>query len=201
MTQTPEQRREWEARNRGKLNEQARERYARNRDKQRAYQRAWREANRDKSNAQHRAWAARNSDKVKASTRAWREANRDRVSTSDRLRRMVRHHGMNPEEWAILWQSQEGRCYLCGENLDPSGVVVVEHDHSCCPRNRSCRICRRGLAHDNCNTTIGFAGDDPARLRRMADALEAAQLAIEQRKALAYRQPDLLEGLEAHGAC
>jgi hypothetical protein len=83
-----------------------------------------------------------------------------------------------------MWQAQNGCCYLCGEELDPKTEAVhLDHDHSCCPPIRSCRTCRRGLTHRRCNVAIGLAGDDPARLRRMADALEAAQLAFRQRQA------------------
>lgn len=104
-------------------------------------------------------------------------------------------HGMRSADWAALWDAQEGRCYLCGDamsaeqRLGPgSALVIVDHDHSCCPDWHSCRICRRGLAHSNCNVAIGMANDDPAQLRRMADALEAAQLAVEQRRTKAAEQ-------------
>ena len=57
------------------------------------------------------------------------------------------------------------------------------------------RYCRRGLVHNLCNVAVGFASDDPARLRFMADALEAAQLAVGQRKlASAGEQLVLLDG-------
>lgn len=104
-------------------------------------------------------------------------------------------HGMRPEDWTALWNAQDGRCYLCsGEMEKPDGprsvgigsaTVVIDHDHSCCPPNKTCRICRRGLAHSLCNQTIGLAGDSPERLRHMADALESALLAVAERKAQA----------------
>lgn len=97
---------------------------------------------------------------------------------------MFNAHGLRPEDWAALWNAQDGRCYLCGEQLvDRDRQVHVDHDHSCCPRDHSCQICRRGLACADCNLAIGHLREDAPRLRRMADALEAAQAAVESRKA------------------
>jgi hypothetical protein len=67
--------------------------------------------------------------------------------------------------------------------MDNPRLIRVDHDHSCCPQNTSCRTCRRGLVHHRCNITIGYAGDDPAFLRRIANALETAQLAFRERHA------------------
>src|SRR6266851_2050819 len=90
-------------------------------------------------------------------------------------------HSMEPDDWAAIWDAQDGRCYLCGDEL-VAEKAVIDHDHSHCPRQRSCPICRRGLAHPDCNSAIGLAGDDVARLRRMVDAMGIAQLAVNERK-------------------
>jgi hypothetical protein len=90
-------------------------------------------------------------------------------------------HGMQAEDWTAMLNAQQGLCYLCGEEFG-SRKIVIEHDHSCCPAEESCSACRRGLACSNCNSVIGLAGDDYARLRIMADVLEAAKEAVEQRK-------------------
>ena len=50
----------------------------------------------------------------------------------------------------------------------------VDHDHSCCPGSKTCGKCLRGLACQKCNQGIGQFGDDPDRMRRVADNLEAA---------------------------
>jgi hypothetical protein len=103
----------------------------------------------------------------------------------------VRKHGMLPEDWAAMWDAQQGRCYLCGADLRECRVHI-DHDHRCCPRNTSCPICRRGLACHACNTTLGNVRDDPARLRRMADAIEAATAAVDERMAGAPLQLEFL---------
>lgn len=115
--------------------------------------------------------------------------------------------GVTPERWAVMFAEQGGRCYLCGGELPdlPPGlrgarskrpgavIVVVDHDHRHCPRGFSCPVCQRGLAHGNCNTLIGLAGDDPARLREIARNLAAARASVARRMAAAPAQLALFE--------
>jgi hypothetical protein len=145
---------------------------------------AWKKLNRARLNDYQRTWKAGNPDrpeqlaKQRARHRQYRAQNREQ----DNAYRLCRRHGFSADDKAAMWQAQDGRCYLCGQEMIP-GREHVDHDHSCCPRDRSCGICRRGLACKECNVAIGHAGDDPERLRRMADALEAAQLAFKARVA------------------
>ena len=85
-------------------------------------------------------------------------------------------YGITPERFAEMLAEQEGCCYLCGEPLDTETKrgVTVDHDHSCCRGQRSCGTCVRGLACGKCNAGIGHFGDDPERMRRVADNLEMA---------------------------
>lgn len=46
--------------------------------------------------------------------------------------------------------------------------VVVDHDHSCCPPDRSCGSCVRGLIHQRCNVILGASGDD---IKILGDAI------------------------------
>lgn len=111
------------------------------------------------------------------------------------LRNLQNMHGMTPADKQAMLDTQDGRCYLCGDSLTYD-KAVIEHDHRCCPpvptrrgvRTGSCPYCRRGLACGRCNTLIGMAGDDPGRLRRIADALAAAQAAVDARLAAKPRQ-------------
>lgn len=182
--------RSYYAANREEINAGQRAHYAANREAERARGRtetaraAGRRryaANRDRKIEQKRAYYAAHRDELNAQKRAEHAANPE----LGRARHLYENHGMRPHEWAAMYAAQDGYCYLCSRELDVSGsrTVAVEHDHRCCPQGRSCAACRRGLACAACNKAIGLAGDDPARLRRMADALEAAQLRISQRDA------------------
>lgn len=183
---TPEEKRayqrEYYQRNRDKILAQRHEHYERNRDAVKARSAAYYAANRDKALEYRRQYAARNSEQVTLYQQNYRRANRVTL----RAKQKARNHGVDVEGvFAAMWEAQNGQCYLCGQALDglSSDQVCIDHDHGCCPRLRSCAICRRGLACAECNKAIGMIHDDPARLRRMADALEAAQRGVEQRKA------------------
>lgn len=194
MTQTDEQRRayarEWARKKRAtdpayRARDRARSAasYAANREERLRKAREYYAANSDKVLAGNQESRTRNRAQRNATDGKWRVANRTEI----RANFAQWTHGLRPDDWAAMWQAQDGRCYLCGDAL-VKGKVHVDHDHSHCAANRSCRICQRGLACHNCNCSIGFARDDAARLRRMADALEAAQMAVDQRRAAAGEQ-------------
>lgn len=165
-----ERNRRYYAANRDRLNKQNRRRYV---------------ANRDQNIRQSRRYYAAHRDEISDKKRRYREANRDRLNERERaagaVRRLRGRHGLDPADWARLWVAQKGRCYLCSERLpDDKRLVALDHDHRCCPPSRSCSRCQRGLAHGECNSLIGLAGDDPARLRRIARNLDRARRRYEQ---------------------
>lgn len=122
---------------------------------------------------------------LQAKKREWYQSNRERILEKgkdkrerERGFRKLSSHG-TPDYEALfnaLWDAQDGKCYLCREPLlrDQPREVHLDHDHRCCPLNRSCERCRRGLACRRCNYLIGLAKDDPDCLRRIADGLEKA---------------------------
>lgn len=89
-------------------------------------------------------------------------------------------YGVTPERYEQMVIDQSSCCYLCGDQLDFEAPrkVHMDHDHGCCPRGKSCGECIRGLACEDCNHGIGHFRDDPSRMRRAADELEAAQKRI-----------------------
>jgi Recombination endonuclease VII len=91
--------------------------------------------------------------------------------------KMARGHGNNWHlAYATFWDAQAGRCYLCGDPLNPEVPqdIAMDHNHDCCPPRQSCDICRRGLACGRRNKLVGLADENPERLHRIADALIAA---------------------------
>lgn len=98
--------------------------------------------------------------------------------------RRARNYGMSRYELHTLYLQQDGRCYLCGDPLPTNlAKTVIEHDHSCCGLGGSCGQCVRGIACSPCNRLIAAANDDPDRLRRIADNLEAANRMLGRRYA------------------
>jgi hypothetical protein len=156
-------------------------------EQRRERDRRYREANREKIRERNRRYERANREKIRDRHRRWREANPEKVRESnhrgpkrDRNYHLRSSHGLYPEDWEALRAAQDGLCYLCGDPLpDDPAKVATDHDHRCsCGPKSSCRACRRGLAHPECNTIIGMAGDDPARLRRIAANLAQAQRRI-----------------------
>lgn len=52
-------------------------------------------------------------------------------------------------------------------------LLVVDHDHSCCPRATSCGGCVRGFLCGKCNTAAGLLGDSPQNALRLGRYLSA----------------------------
>lgn len=86
-------------------------------------------------------------------------------------RLQVRKHGITTLEKAALADAQGG-CALCDRTEPGRKGWVVDHDHACCPGDKSCESCRRGVLCQWCNTALGYAADNPTVLRRMADYIE-----------------------------
>lgn len=88
---------------------------------------------------------------------------------------VYRKYGLTREAYDAILDEQGGVCAIC---LEPGDTWHVDHDHSCCPGQKSCGNCVRGLLHLQCNTALGLLKDDPERLRRAASYLEATGKAV-----------------------
>ena len=103
---------------------------------------------------------ARNTGPVGAGRYSWcKLCVQEHKSTPDRLNRTKYQIDFN-----AMWAKQEGLCAVCGGLMLPKGKeltsVTVDHDHNCCPPNKSCGRCVRGLIHQRCNMVLGYSGDD-----------------------------------------
>jgi hypothetical protein len=92
-----------------------------------------------------------------------------RYCLSEGLRR--RRHGLTADEKTAIAIARGG-CAACGSMETGGKGWVVDHDHRCCPGEQSCVKCRRGILCTYCNSALGYAKDDPARLRAMANYLD-----------------------------
>jgi hypothetical protein len=85
-----------------------------------------------------------------------------------------RHHV--DQDTARAWLA-DPRCHICGDDLAwryrpgyakrDSSRIHIDHDHRCCPGERSCGQCIRGLSHDHCNRELGHV---EALVRRVGAA-------------------------------
>lgn len=72
-------------------------------------------------------------------------------------------YSMTQGDWSALLESQGGVCAIC-QNI--SSNLVVDHDHNCCPGERTCGECTRGLLCGPCNSAIGLMREDPDIIQR-----------------------------------
>lgn len=104
----------------------------------------------------------------------------------ERLRTSRARHGLTAEDKKEIAKRQGG-CLICRRTYPGARGWGVDHDRSCCPGERSCERCRRGVLCGWCNRALGYAGDSPEILRRMADYIEQHH---------ANAMPDALPGHE-----
>jgi hypothetical protein len=124
----------------------------------------------------------------------WKKANPARVQAHNRdLAYRVKYLYGSADLWEQLFRQQEGCCRYCREPLDlgTKRAIHIDHDHNCCRGVRSCGDCVRGLVCEKCNKGIGYFGDDPERMRRVAAELESANAEAVARKAAAPVQEAL----------
>ena len=136
------------------------------------------ERNRARNSAATRKWQCENRALVNERRRAWNAANRDKVSELNRKTNAKWgpiYAARFKERRARLIEDQGGLC-PCGEALFLEGSVI-DHNHECCdkPPQYSCQACDRGAMHNICNRAMGMLGDDPVRLRLLADYLDSKQ--------------------------
>lgn len=97
-----------------------------------------------------------------------------------------RRYKLTPDDYDVLLAKQGGGCAICGVVPILKERLHVDHDHKCCPaRKRSCGKCVRGLLCSACNTMLGHAKDDTARLLRAIDYLERWSVGVKQENACA----------------
>ena len=89
----------------------------------------------------------------------------------DNHQRTLAKHGLTRQQKATRAQ-QQGGCLICRRTAPGGQGWCVDHDRRCCPGDKSCAKCRRGILCTWCNSALGYAGDSPELLRKMADYLD-----------------------------
>src|SRR5439155_14116970 len=115
-----------------------------------------------------RRWQRENPERV----RAWREAAKadGRRARNDRNSYLKRKYGITLEDYDRMLAEQVGVCAICGRQPTKGISLHVDHHHG------SSAI--RGLLCFRCNNAVGDFGDDPNALRRAADYIERAEVAL-----------------------
>lgn len=102
------------------------------------------------------------------SNKPWRARNRTKLALGNR----ARHHGLTVAQVKAAWLAQDGKCAnpRCEavfdiEHPDHRNGMQIDHDHV--------TNLFRGLLCKPCNSTLGHAGDDVARLLGLVEYLGA----------------------------
>ena len=85
--------------------------------------------------------------------------------------RLKSAHKITVEQFKQILAEQGNVCKICKQSNNEERGYVVDHDHNCCPKNKSCDKCRRGIICQSCNKTLGFAKDNPEILQNAIDYL------------------------------
>jgi hypothetical protein len=140
--------------------------YRANRERWKEYSRRTKETeteeDRERKRQSKRAYRARRPDVGIKSSRRWYEANRERAletrrrwreTNGERRRehRATMAHGITRiiRDW--MYESQDRACAGCHTPM-PDAALEIDHDHACCPGERSCGRCVRGLVCRSCNS-------------------------------------------------
>ena len=80
--------------------------------------------------------------------------------------------GLTPQRLNELLGSN---CEICGAKPE---TPCIDHDHTCCPGDRSCGECVRGLLCSNCNAGLGQFRDSQEALRGAVEYLDRYEVGI-----------------------
>jgi len=81
------------------------------------------------------------------------------------------NYGITAADYDAMLAKQGGGCAICGEACSSGRRLAVDHNHACCPGDKTCGRCVRGLLCGACNQGIGKLGDSPRLLIAAASYL------------------------------
>lgn len=90
-------------------------------------------------------------------------------SAKSRSNSLMRYYRMTTEQFEAMFSAQGGRCASCRDEFTTK--PHIDHDHACCPTEKSCGDCVRGLLCNRCNLGMGIFLDEPRRLMAAANYL------------------------------
>lgn len=70
-----------------------------------------------------------------------------------------RKYGLSQDVWEALFNSQGRVCRICRTDKHGGMGWSTDHDHNCCPGEKCCGKCVRGILCAGCNSALGFLED------------------------------------------
>lgn len=143
--------REWNRRNKDRVNESKRKRYR---------------INHENALERRRAYYSLNKEKINAKSREHYRQNKELHKVRQRKYGLKRKYGITHDEYLLLLESQGGRCAMC-QTDEPRGQYNTFHIDHC---HETGKI--RGLLCHACNTGLGLIGDNVENLERAIEYLK-----------------------------
>lgn len=81
------------------------------------------------------------------------------------------HYGIDIHAWNRIFDSQGRVCQICGSPNSSGNGWHTDHDHSCCPGEKSCGGCVRGILCQGCNSALSSFREDLDILSNAIDYL------------------------------
>ena len=89
------------------------------------------------------------------------------------VRRGIERHGITQEKYDHLFNSHDGKCWICNGDSNGNRRLSIDHDHSCCKEEYSCGNCVRGLLCMSCNIMIGNLENGQVTLNNIENYLRS----------------------------
>ncbi len=93
----------------------------------------------------------------------YRRKNKKDEKESNRLYQKKTKYGLNAEEYYNMFESQNNKCAICGEEFSDSNRAFVDHCH------KTNKV--RGLLCTRCNSLLGMAKDNIETLQNAINYL------------------------------
>ena len=77
-------------------------------------------------------------------------------------------HGLTVDQYQAMIDFNGAMCSICQVAM----ATVIDHDHECCPKDKSCGKCVRGILCKQCNWMLGNANDKVETLERAVQYLK-----------------------------
>ena len=69
----------------------------------------------------------------------------------------LKRYGLTEDDFERMLVEQDYACAMCSELFSDAEVIYIDHDHNCCPDEKSsCGRCVRGLLNRRCNIAVGY---------------------------------------------
>jgi len=79
-----------------------------------------------------------------------------------RRKALLARFNLTIEQYDEMATAQDNKCAICKQECSTGKMLAVDHDHACCPvdrtkrTNKTCGKCTRGLLCTRCNIGLGY---------------------------------------------